>query len=294
METIGVIGLGAMGSAMAANLLEAGFTVVGYDIAGERVAEHAARGGLVAGAAREVGERAGLVITSLPSAAALHQVAAELHPVAPAIVMETSTLSLADKERARDLLAARGATLLDTPLSGTSAQARERDVVVLASGEPDAVRRAAPVFEGFARAWHDLGPFGAGTKLKLVANLLVTIHNVAAAEALLLARRAGLDPAVALRVLTDGAGTSRMLEVRGKHMVTGEYEPAAMRVALYQKDIDLITELARTYRSPTPLLAASAQLYLAALAQGRGDQDTACVMAVLEQLTDPSRAGGAP
>jgi putative dehydrogenase len=285
---VGVIGLGVMGGTIAGHLVDAGFAVAGYDVAPERLDEHGARGGLVAASPRDAADGAEVVLTSLPSVAALDQVIAGDDGLASAardlVVIEASTLPLADKERARELLARGGGTLLDCPLSGTGAQARVKDVAVLASGDREGIRRAAPVFGAFARSWHDLGPFGNGSKLKFVANLLVAVHNLAAAEALLLARRAGLDLAAVLPVLADGAGTSRMLEVRGPSMVEGVYEPAAMRVGLFQKDMDLIAGFARDCAAPTPLLAASAQYYLAALAQGRAAQDTACLFAVLEQL----------
>jgi putative dehydrogenase len=291
---VGVIGLGVMGGAIAGHLLEAGFTVAGHDVAPERLEEHAARGGLVASSPLQAADGAEVVITSLPSEAALDQVVAGAEGLARAdggelVVVEASTLPSAAKERARELLAGAGHVMLDCPLSGTGAQARVKDVVVLASGDPDGIRRAAPVFTAFARSWHDLGAFGNGSKLKFLANLLVTIHNLAAAEALFLAKRAGLDPAAVLPVLTDGAGTSRMLEVRGPLMVEGDYEPAAMRVELFQKDIEIISGFARDWRVPTPLFSTSALYYLAALAQGRGAQDTACLLAVLERL-----APGAP
>jgi 3-hydroxyisobutyrate dehydrogenase-like beta-hydroxyacid dehydrogenase len=286
---VGVIGLGVMGGAIAGHLLEAGFAVAGCDVDPRRLEEHAARGGSVAASPLETADGAEVVLTSLPSEAALDEVVAGAKGLAGAgggglVVVEASTLPLAAKERARGLLARDGHVLLDCPLSGTGAQARAKDVVVLASGDPAGIRRAAPVFKAFARSWHDLDAFGNGSKLKFLANLLVTVHNLAAAEALFLAKRAGLDPAAVLPVLVDGAGTSRMLEVRGPDMVAGAYEPAAMRVELFQKDIDIIAGFARDCRAPTPLFSASTQYYLAALAQGRGAQDTACLLAVLEQL----------
>ena len=117
---------------------------------------------------------------------------------------------------------------------------------------------------------------------------------IAAAEALLLAQRAGLDPALALRALSDGAGSSRMLEVRGPMMIAGDFSQANMRLEYYQKDIDLISDLGRTVRCPLPLFTASAQLHLAALAQGRLDEDPACVFAVLEGMSRPQAAPGSP
>jgi L-threonate 2-dehydrogenase len=275
---VGFVGLGVMGSAMSGHLLAAGFGVVGYDVDPRRLTEHRERGGLAASSVREVCQRCDLVVTSLPSEAAFAEVVGDL--TAEVKVVETSTLSLEAKLAARRRL---GPRLLDCPLSGTGAQAREKDLVFFVSGDDaEAKRRVGAVLDAFARSRHDLGEFGNGTRMKIVANLLVTIHNLASAEALLLARRAGLDPELALRVLADGAGGSRMLEVRGPAMVAGEYEPAAMRVELFGKDLDIIAAFARAVGSPTPLFSASTPFYDAALAQGRGQQDTACLYAVLD------------
>jgi 3-hydroxyisobutyrate dehydrogenase-like beta-hydroxyacid dehydrogenase len=192
---------------------------------------------------------------------------------------------VAVKEEARQALAARGTILLDCPLSGTASQMRKRDIAVYASGDHSAIERTRPVLAAFSRVQYEVGAFGNGMHMKLIANHLVTVHHTAAAEALLFARRAGLDPALALQALSDGAGSSRMLEIRGPMMLTGDFSHANMRLEYYQKDIDLINDLARTARCPLPLFSASAQLHLAALAQGRLDEDPACVYAVLEGMT---------
>src|SRR5688572_29045056 len=214
-RTVGVVGLGIMGSAMAANLIRAGRTVIGYDVLARRRQQHTRAGGIVARSAREVGSRAGIVLTSLPSSSALLDVASELaaSDPRPAVVVETSTLPIDVKERARTQLAARGSTLLDAPLSGTGIQARHRDILVYVSGSHAAHRRVAPVLEAVARAHYYVGPFGAAMKVKFIANLLVAIHNVAAAEALVLAMKSGLDPALVLKVVADGGGGSRMLQI---------------------------------------------------------------------------------
>jgi 3-hydroxyisobutyrate dehydrogenase-like beta-hydroxyacid dehydrogenase len=233
-----------------------------------------------------------VVICSLPSAAALSTVAAELaaRRRTGQIVIETSTLPIPVKLEARQRLAAAGATLLDCPLSGTGAQARVKDVVVYASGPRRAYRTIAPVLEAFARAHHHVGPFGAGSKMKFVANLLVGIHNVAAAEALVLAMKAGLDPAKTLEIVADGAGGSRMLQVRGPSMVEGDYTNAMNRLSLWAKDVSVITDFAQALNCPTPLFSATAPLYAAAVAMGRGAEDTAAVCAVLESMANHRRS----
>ncbi len=291
-QTIGIAGLGIMGSAIGANLVRAGFNVAGYDPLPRARRSLARAGGLPALSNGELARRCEVIITSLPSAAALERAARELAAGARRglLVVETSTLPIQDKERARRVLAAAGATLLDCPLSGTGAQARTRDLAVYASGPRAAVRRCAAVFDGFARAHYYVGAFGSGSKMKFVANLLVAIHNVSAAEALVLGKKAGLDPALVYKVVGDGAGSSRMFQVRGPMMVTGDYRDATMKVEVWQKDMAIITDFARSLGCPTPLFLASAPLYTAALAAGRGKQDTASVCAVLSDMAGLRRA----
>jgi 3-hydroxyisobutyrate dehydrogenase-like beta-hydroxyacid dehydrogenase len=284
-ERVGVIGLGIMGSAMSGNIIEAGFPVLGYDVLAARRSLLSKAGGQAARNVRDVAASAPIVIISLPSAEALDSVATEIAAARHRgqIVIETSTLPIATKESARKLLAGQGVTLLDCPLSGTGAQAKVKDLVVYASGVRNAYRRCIPVFEAFARTHHFLGPFGAGSKMKFVANLLVAIHNVSTAEALVLGMKAGLDPATMVKVLGDGAGASRMLQIRGPMMVRNDYSDAAMKVGVWQKDMRIITEFARELDCPTPLFAATSAVYNAAMAEGFGESDTAAVCAVLER-----------
>jgi len=291
-QTVGMVGLGIMGSAMSANLARGGFHVVGYDIAPRRGAELRRSGGIAARSPREVARRANIIITSLPSAGALSEVAAELAESASrgTIIIETSTLPIAAKEAARNALARRGVILLDCPLSGTGAQARVKDLIIYASGDRAAYRKAVPVMEGFTRANYYVGAFGAGSKMKFVANLLVAIHNVAAAEAMVLGMKAGLDPALVLKVVSDGAGSSRMFQVRGPMMVKGDYSEATMKNEVWQKDMTIIADFARELDCPTPLFAASAPIYNAAMAMGLGKEDTGAVCAVLEEMAGNPRA----
>jgi L-threonate 2-dehydrogenase len=288
MKTIGVIGLGIMGSAMAQNLCKAGFRVYGFDpVPGARNALKKL-GGLPLASASQVAGQAPVLITSLPSAQALHAVARELSGKG-VVVMDTSTLPIEEKARARDTLAKKGVTLLDCPLSGTGAQARARDLVVYASGEKAAFAKTVPFLKGFSRAHYYLGEFGNGSKMKFVANLMVAIHNVSAAEAFVLGMKAGLDPETIFKVAGDGAGSSRMFQVRGPQMVAGRYDDATMKVEVWQKDMKIIGEFAMKHGVPTPLFNASAAIYNAAMAQGFAREDTAAVCAVLERLAGIKR-----
>jgi 3-hydroxyisobutyrate dehydrogenase-like beta-hydroxyacid dehydrogenase len=281
--TVGVIGLGIMGGAMASNLLAAGFKVIGYDLAPATRRALKRAGGVAARAGADVARRAGIVITSLPTVAALAAVSDEIARAkrGDLVVVETSTMPLEAKQAARAIVERSGATVLDCPLSGTGAQARTKDLLVYASGARSAYRQCVPVFEGFARGHHYLGAFGNGSRMKYVANLLVAIHNVAAAEAMVLARKAGLDLAQTLKVIGDGAGSSRMFQVRGPMMVRDDYSDATMKVEVWQKDMHIIGEYATQLGCPTPLFAATAPLYTAAIAEGFAKEDTGSVCAVL-------------
>jgi len=193
------------------------------------------------------------------------------------------------KDAARAVLAKRGAILLDCPLSGTGAQARVKDLLAYVSGDRAAYRSVVPVLQGFTRANYYVGTFGAGSKMKFVANLLVAIHNVAAAEAMVFGMKAGLDPALIVKVVGDGAGSSRMLQVRGPMMVKGDYSEATMKNEVWQKDMTVIGDFAREIDCPTPLFSASAPIYSAAMAMGLGKQDTGAVCAVLEEMAGRPR-----
>ena len=294
---VGVIGLGIMGSAIAANLARGGFAVVGYDVVPRRRAELVRAGGRALPSVGGVGTSAPVIVTSLPSAAALLDVARQLstgrarprRQTTNRVVIETSTLPIAVKEEARAMLAATGTILLDCPLGGTGSQARVKDLVVYGSGDRGAFDRVVPVLEGFSRAHYHLGPFGAGSKIKFAGNLLVAIHNVAAAEALVLAMKAGLDPALAITVLGDGSGSSRMLQVRGPLMARNDYlSDVTMKLEVWQKDMTAIADFAKAMGCPTPLFAATIPYYVAATAENPA-QDTGAVCAVLEKMANHRR-----
>lgn len=286
---VGVVGLGIMGSSYGRHVIEAGFSACGYDIAEGARARFAAAGGASAASAHEVAQRSDVTIVSLASLEALEAAmfgeAGIVAGVRPgSIVLETSTFDLDAKERVRAALQARGAHVLDVPTSGTGAQAVQRDLTLFASGERNVFDRARPVLEAYARDVRFVGPYGTGSKLKYIANLLVTIHNLAAAEAVVLAEQSGVDPAAMLDILGGSAASSRMLQVRGPMMVAGRYEPAAMKTSVHRKDIGIIADFANAVGAPTPLFSQSAMFYTAAEAQGHGDHDTASLADVLRGL----------
>ncbi len=287
---VGVIGLGIMGSAFAKQLRAARFKVVGYDIDAKRRAALRKLSGIAAGSAAEVASTAGVIITSLPSLPAFESALFGESGIAAGarngtIVIEASTLPLEVKEDARRRLAKIGVILLDCPISGTGAQAAAKDIVIYASGDKRACARCKTIFAGFARNAYYCGAFGAGSKLKFIANLLVTIHNLSTAEAFVLAERAGVDAELMYRVIKDGAGTSRMFEVRGPLMAKRRYLPPTMKIDVYQKDIAIIRAFAKKVGCPTPLFELSKRYYDKAYTGGYEEYDTAAVHAVLRAET---------
>jgi 3-hydroxyisobutyrate dehydrogenase-like beta-hydroxyacid dehydrogenase len=283
-NTVGVIGLGIMGGAMARNLAAAGWQVLGYDIDTARNAALAASGVAIRPDVAALAREAPVLLFSLPSPAAALAVAQAIvaSGAERRVVIEASTLALKDKLAIEAVLRGAGHVALDCPISGTGAQAQTRDLVIYASGDAQSIEALRPLFAGFARAVHDVGAFGNGSKMKFVANLLVAIHNVASAEAMVLGMKAGLDPRQVVDLVT--AGTSRVFELRAPMMAARNYQPASMRVEIWQKDMAIISQYATELGCPTPLLSATMPIYAAAMANGHAADDTAAVCAVLEAM----------
>ncbi len=293
-EAVAIIGLGIMGGSIASNLKLKGRAVRGFDIdpaARQRAAEH---GVDVTDDIRSLAAGASVILTSLPSFKAARTVIGEVVDAAASgcVIVELSTFSLAEKTFLRDEAAKAGHILIDCPLSGTGAQAKTGDIVVYASGDAAAIDRCTPVFDQFARKCFNLGAFGNGTKLKFIANHLVAIHNVASAEAMVLAMKAGLDLNQVVEVVSAGAGTSRVFEMRAPLMARNQYEPPTMQVETWFKDMDVIGAFARGLKAPTPMFDSTQAIYAAASSMGYGEVDTASVCAVLERMAGIVRPAG--
>lgn len=286
-QTVGVIGLGIMGRSYARNLRAADWPVAGFDVDSRAMDGLAEMGGEPADSPAALARLCDVVLMALPSEAAVNEAIRGKSGLLSAnltgkILCEMGTFSVGFKHDIAAAVSEAGGMVLDCPVSGTGAQAAKRDIVVFASGEAGPVEAVRPVFDAIARETRHVGPFGDGMKLKLVANLLVAVHNLAAAEALLFARRSGLDLQMVFDAIAAGAGTSRMFEVRGPMMVEETYTPPTMKHDVFIKDVDLILEAAREAGSPTPLMDASRLEYLEALAQGRGGEDTASLYSSLK------------
>ena len=289
---VGVVGLGIMGGAFARNLKKAGWRVIGYDIDAKRRREAGKAGVEIAGDVAEVARIAPVIITSLPNPQALDATVRAIAATKPAhrvVVVEAGTFSLADKTNAERILRKAGHSALDCPVSGTGAQAANKDLVIYASGDKKTIAKLGPLFSGFSRKVHDVGVYGNGSRMKYVANLLVAIHNVASAEAFVLGMKAGLDPKVIFDLVSAGAGNSRIFELRGPMMAKNNYDAATMKISTWQKDMAVIGEFAQQLGAPTPLFSATLPIYASAMATGHGAQDTAAVCAVLEDMAGLKR-----
>ena len=288
---VGIVGLGIMGGAFARNLLAAGWRVVGYDTDAARRRAMARAGVEIADGAKALAAEVDTIITSLPKPAALDATVAAIvnARVRPRVIIEASTFAIDDKLKAERALRKAGHVMLDCPVSGTGAQAQVKDLVIYASGDRKAIRRLRPLFAGFARAVHDLGAFGNGSRMKYVANLLVAINNVASAEAMVLGLKAGLDAQTVFDMVRSGAANSRVFELRAPMMVEDRYDGASMKMSVWQKDMAVIGGFARSLGCPTPMFDATEPVYDKAMRSGHAEHDTAAVCAVLEKTAGVTR-----
>lgn len=295
---IGIIGLGIMGGAMAEALIGAGYRVCGYDVH-PAARQHLKRaGGRPLSSCAKVASSVDVVITSLPSVAALDDVVEKIVPVSGTkrgsksrlVVIETSTLPIPDKERALRRLKRAGATVLDCPISGTARRMKEGAWTIFVSGDGTACRKVGPIFEVFTRNAPYVGAFGNGSKMKFIANHLVAIYNVAVGESLTFARTMGLDPQQVWELFAASpvVGTG-VFKLRGKFMVDRKYVPPTMKVETWQKDMQVIGDMARSVDCPLPLFTACIPFYNAAMAQGLAQSDTASVCEVLDAMAGGHR-----
>ena len=293
--TVGIIGLGNLGAIYAEHLLKKQFRVIGYDIDPDRIALLDEFGITAAASPADVAAQADILITSLPSAAAVRTVISGENGIVSAekpgqILIETSTLPVEEKLAAHAAMAAVGKILLDSPISGTPPMVRGLTSSLYVSGDRDAYNTVLPVIEAFTGSNSYVGSVGDGSRVKILANYLVLVHTVAAAECMTLAQKSGLDLSVAHDVLLKGAGASKMLELRGLHMVNSDYResgPTIMAVAL--KDAQIISEHAATVQSPIDLFASARQRFVEVAAQGFDHFDLSAVALVIEKAAGIDR-----
>jgi 2-hydroxy-3-oxopropionate reductase len=288
MERIGFIGLGIMGKPMAANLLAAGYPLTVHTHARATVDELAALGASAAGSAREVAARSDVVITMLPDSPDVEAVVLGPDGVADgigdgALYVDMSTISPSVSRAIATTLAQRGVEAVDAPVSGGEAAALSGELSIMAGGADEAVERAQPIFDVLGKATTHIGPPGAGQVAKAANQIVVALTIQAVAEALVLARKAGADPARVRAALLGGFAQSRILDLHGQRMLDAAYEPG-FKLRLHRKDLAIALQLGREEHVPLFATAQAAELMDALLAQGAGDRDHSALATLYEQL----------
>ncbi len=278
VETIGLVGVGLLGAAIAERLIGAGFEVLGYDVDPARLEALRAMGGVVAPCLAHV-TTVKRVVLSLPTSAIVRDVIEEIGAdFAPGtLVVDTTT---GDPEETAELgarLAGEGVLYVDATVAGSSRQARAGDAVVMAGGSAEAFAAARGVIDAFARTSFHVGPCGAGARMKLVVNLVLGLNRAVLAEGLEFARSLGVDPPAALEVLKCGPAASRVMETKGERMLTGNFEPEA-RLAQHLKDVRLILEAGRRKGASLPLSELHAALLERLVEEGCGALDNSAIV----------------
>ena len=283
-KKIGLIGLGIIGSSILRNIHDSEFSPIGFDI-DQKIMDTLNHEGLnTSSSLKEIIDQSSIIITSLPNNKALDEtidLIIQQDNRKVELLIETSTLSLECKIKNQERLNAINVDILDCPISGTGRQAENKDIVMYASGLKESYEMALPVLETFSRESFFLGDFGNATKVKLIANLLVSIHNVASAEAIRLGEKSGLDLNELYKVISSGAATSKIFELRAPMMIAKDYSPASMKMNVWKKDMELIRDMIDNHEIDSPLFKMTEQLYKKAEELDLNELDTASVMEVL-------------
>lgn len=289
---VGVIGLGAMGAGMARALRRAGFAVHVHDLRAEAVQAVVAEGGVACASPAELGARCEVVVSVVVNAQQTEAVlfgadgcAATLR--AGSVFVMCSTVSPRWSEALAERLAERGLLYLDAPISGGAARAERGEITMMTAGSPAAYARAGAVLDAMAAKVYRLGErAGAGSQVKIINQLLAGVHIAAAAEAMALGLREGVDPQALYEVITHSAGTSWMFENRMPHVLAGDYTPLSA-VDIFVKDLGLVLDMARESRFPLPLSSTAHQMFMQASAAGHGREDDSAVIKIFPGITLP-------
>ena len=292
MQTIGFIGVGRVGSEIAKHLLNGGYRVLGYRRGS--LAEFEKIGGVAARSPAHIGEQADVVLSCLPGGDSLDQVVngpdGLINSARPGqIIAELGSHPLPAKERQVERFAAKGASFLDGEVSGTPGMVAARKAPIYLAGDADACRKIEPIIKAFADIYLYLGAFGAASKIKFVNNLLVTINTAAIGEAVSLALKAGVDPDLMIKAITNGSGGSVLFPIRAPRMVQKNYLPAQGTFEMLSHYFDYIDDLADRAEAPTPLFDLAADLYRRGLQRGFAEHDVAAIIEVLDDKSAPKQ-----
>ncbi len=280
-ERIGCIGLGAMGLPIARRLIDAGYAVAVNNRSQASVQELVGLGAEALPDAAAIANRCSIVLTALPTPANVRDVyLGERGLVAEArkgtILIDLSTVSPELSREIDEAARERGVVFLDAPISGGPEGAANGTLTVMCGGDATAFERAQPVFEVFGERIYHAGPSGAGCTIKLVNQLLVSIHAVATAEALALTTRAGADPELTFEIVRNAWGTSRVFE-RSFPLMLARRDDGGANISIVLKDISVILDLAQQIGLPLELGAAASEALTVARDQGLGARDIAAL-----------------
>ena len=290
-QTVGVIGLGAMGSGMAGALLRAGFTVRGYDVNPAALERFTQQGGVAASSPAEVADGADALLVMVLSGEQAEQAifgpTGAITTLRPgAVCLLCSTTGPAFVRNVAQRLSAHGVLFLDAPVSGGVKRAAEGTLSIMSAGTPEAYAAAQPLLDALAANVYHMGDEpGQGATMKLVNQVLAGIHIASAAEAVAFGARAGIDPNRIYEVISHSAGSSWMFQDRVPHILADDFTPYSA-VDIWLKDLNLILETGRDLKLPLPLAAVAHQLFLMAAASGYGRLDDSAVVKVFEKLAD--------
>jgi 3-hydroxyisobutyrate dehydrogenase len=279
---IGFLGLGLMGSGMAARLLAAGYPLTVWNRTRERTGPLAELGATVAESPAGAAEGAEIIFSMLADDAAcratwLGEDGALESALAGAVLVESSTVTVAWVEELSEVAEARGLTLVDAPVTGSKAQAAAGQLLFLAGGSAEAVERVAPALRAMGRDVIHLGPTGSGARMKLINNFLCGVQIASLAEALAMIERSGLEPAKAVGVLTQGAPGSPLVNAISARMMQRQYEPN-FYLQLMAKDLQYATVEAAEQGIDAMTGTAALRVFERAIAAGLGEQDIAAVV----------------
>jgi 2-hydroxy-3-oxopropionate reductase len=287
-QTIGFIGLGIMGRPMAKNLLAAGYTLVVHSRSRGPVDELVAAGATAAASPREVARRCDVLITMLPNSPDVELVALGANGIVEGarpglLYIDMSTISPLVSQKVGKVLEAKGVRVLDAPVSGGEKGAIDAALSIMVGGEPAVFEAALPILRSMGKTITLLGPLGSGGFTKLANQIIVAVNLTALAEALTLAKKAGLDRELTLKALGGGLAGSKCLEQKTPNYVANSYKPG-FKIDLHFKDLGLIMESARALGVPLPATAVVQELFNALRVKGRGALDHSAIITLLEDL----------
>jgi 3-hydroxyisobutyrate dehydrogenase len=291
MEHVGFIGLGIMGSRQAASLRRAGYELTVHNRTRERADAWAAEhGGDAASTPREVGERAGVVITMVVDgpqveALLLGEDGAAAAAAPGTLFIDMSTIGPADARRIGAALAERGHRFVDAPVTGSAPKAEDGTLTIMAGGSDEDMARAMPLLEAMGEIIVHVGEVGTGQQVKVLSNAVSAVNCATLAQALVVGRRAGVDLEALLKVMGAGSANSTMLQLKGEPMLAHDFSPL-FKLDHMLKDVRLCLQEAREAGAAFPAAALAGELYAAGAGRGLGEQDFAAVLEVVEGLSD--------